>query len=94
MNLAGKKYVGKPIKKPIKAGMEGTGTAGELKFGDDQVTFILPGSDEKNAGSYKATKDEVTVKDLAGKTHTFTVKDDGKVLQNGSDEFRRTDYPW
>jgi len=94
VNLAGQKYVGKPVKKAAKPGIEGMGTAGEIKFNDAGVTFVWPGSDEKDSGTYKATKETVTITDSAGKVHTLAVKDEGKVLVNGSEEFRRTDFPW
>lgn len=94
MDMTGKKYVGKPIKTGVKPGNEGTGNAGQASFDKERVSFVLPGSDEKNNGTYTVSGDTVTVVDLSGKTHIFKIKEDGKVLQTGSDDLRRSDYPW
>lgn len=94
MDMTGKKYYGKPLKTGAKSGFEGMGTPGQLSFDKDRVSFVLPGSDEKNSGTYSISGDTISIKDLAGKTHVFTIKEDGKILQKGSDELRRADYPW
>lgn len=94
MDMTGKKYVGKPVKTAVKPGNEGAGNPGQVSFDKERVSFVLPGSDEKNNGTYKVSGDTITVTDLNGKTHVFKLKEEGKVLQAGSDDLRRSDYPW
>lgn len=93
VQLNGTKYYGKPAVAG-KTGFEGAGQRGQFSFEQDKVTFILPGSDERSAGTYTVSGETVTIKDLTGKTYTLELKESGRILQSGSETYRRSDYSW
>ncbi|TGK92774.1 hypothetical protein EHQ30_13075 [Leptospira brenneri] len=68
--------------------------AGRLDFAPEKVSYILPGSDLKSIGTYTVSSGTVTIHSASGMTHTFTIKEDGKILQWNGVELRRTDFPW
>ncbi len=96
LDLSGKSYEGKPAEsaQKKKPGVIGAAQAGRLDFAEEKVTYILPGSDKKGVGTYKASASTVTIQDNTGSTYTFTMKEDGKILLWNGIELRRTDFPW
>lgn len=94
MNLDGQIFYGKPVTDTIKTGFEGATQPGEFNFAKDRVSFILPGSDEKNSGTYQVIDNKIIVKDLYGETLSIALSKNGQVLSLEGDEFRRSDYPW
>lgn len=94
LNLAGKSYEGKPVERTQKPRIIGVAQAGRLDFAPEKVTYILPGSDLKNIGTYTVSADTVTIRNATGITYTFTIKEDGKILLWNGVELRRTDFPW
>lgn len=96
MDLNGNTYHSKPIQAGPKPGFEGAAQAGQFRFNEGKVTFILPRSDEKSAGSYTVKGDSLVIHDIEGRTLSFSIREGGKVLlsNDGSEEYRRADYPW
>jgi len=94
VSLVNAKYYGKPVKAGPQPGCEGCAQPGQFEFGKDRVSFVLPGSDEKNSGVYKISGSEISINGLHGKTHKLVIKEKGKVLSFEGDDFRRSDYPW
>ncbi|MBM9591781.1 hypothetical protein JWG41_16240 [Leptospira sp. 201903075] len=94
LDLAGKSYEGKPKESAQKPRIIGAVQAGRIDFAPEKVTYILPGSDLKNIGTYTVSAGTVTIRNATGVTYTFTIKEDGKILLWNGVELRRTDFSW
>jgi hypothetical protein len=81
-SVTGRVYEGPPTSMKSVSGCEGCGERGEFVFHKDgSVSFIYPGSDIKESGTWSQKGNTVTVSnENRGTEVTFIVEDNGKTI--------------
>lgn len=81
-SVSGRVYKGAPTGEKSYSGCEGCGEPGEFTFhADGKVTFIYPGSDIIESGTWSQKGSTVTVRNESrGVEVTFSVEDGGKSI--------------